>query len=81
MNLSLDIQASLRRLIAQPTLGLSRELEKQLADLGYRKMVFGGRINQKASIEAASEGDRGVAERLANAFDALLTPTLVDRAS
>jgi hypothetical protein len=40
-------------------------------------MVFGGRINQKASIEAASEGDRGAVERLANAFDAALTAARV----
>ncbi len=73
MNTSPDIQASLRLLIAQPSLALARQLEEQLANLGYRKMVFGGRINQKASIEAASEGDRGVVERLANAFDASLT--------
>jgi hypothetical protein len=38
----------------------------------FGKRVF-GRINQKASIEAASESDRGIAERLANAFDASLT--------
>jgi len=35
-------------------------------------VVF-GRINQKSSIEAASESDRGVTERLANAFDTSLT--------
>ena len=59
--------------MAAPSLDLARQLEQQLAGLGYRKMVFGGRINQKASIEAASEGDRGAVERLANAFDAALT--------
>lgn len=63
--------------MAAPSLDLARQLEQQLAGLGYRKMVFGGRINQKASIEAASEGDRGAVERLANAFDAALTAARV----
>ena len=67
-----NIQTILSQLMAAPSLDLARQLEQQLASLGYRKMVF-GRINQKASIEAASEGDRGVVERLANAFDASLT--------
>jgi hypothetical protein len=70
------IQAILSELMAAPSLDLARQLEQQLAGLGYRKMVF-GRINQKASIEAASEGDRGVVERLANAFDASLTAARV----
>ena len=72
MEIPKSIQTILGQLMATPSLDLARQLEQQLADLGYRKMVF-GRINQKASIEAASEGDRGVVERLANAFDASLT--------
>lgn len=71
------IQVILDQLIAAPSLALARQLEQELASLGYRKMVFGGRINQKASIEAASEGDRGAVERLANAFDASLTAARV----
>ncbi len=71
-----SIRAILSQLMAAPSLALARQLEQQLAGLGYRKMVF-GRINQKASIEAASEGDRGVVERLANAFDASLTAARV----
>lgn len=67
------IQVILSQLMAAPSLALARQLELELASHGYRKMVFGGRINQKASIEAASEGDRGAVERLANAFDASLT--------
>src|SRR5262245_14158109 len=68
-----SIQQILERIFAYPTLALARQLEDELTTLGYRKMVFGGRVNQKASIEAASEGDRGAVERLANAFDASLT--------
>src|SRR5207244_10479840 len=49
----------------------ARALENALTAV-FGKRVF-GRINQKASIEAASESDRGVAERLANALDASLT--------
>lgn len=62
---------ALRAVIGQPNLQNSRALETALArDFGKR--VF-GRINQKASIEAASESDRGITERLANAFDTSLT--------
>lgn len=68
-----SVQTILSQLMAAPSLDLARQLEQQLAGLGYRKEVFGGRINQKASIEAASEGDRGAVERLANAVDAALT--------
>lgn len=72
-----SIQAILNQLIAAPSLALARQLEQELAAFAYHKMVFGGRINQKASIEAASEGDRGAVERLANAFDASLTAARV----
>ena len=66
-----SIKAALRSVIANPLLKNSRELEGVLTPR-FDRRVF-GRINQKASIEAASESDRGVAERLANAFDASLT--------
>jgi hypothetical protein len=32
-----------------------------------------GRLNQKSSIDAAAESDRGITERIANAFDASVT--------
>lgn len=67
------IENILEKVFAYPTLALARQLEEELIRQGFRKMVFGGRVNQKASIEAASEGDRGVVECLANAFDASLT--------
>lgn len=77
MDTPLAIQSIFGSLIDQPSLRLARQLEQELFRFGYRKMVFGGRINQKASIEAASEGDRGIVERLANAFDASLTAARV----
>ncbi len=55
-----SIQTILSQLMVAPSLDLARQLEQQLAGLGYLKEIFGGRINQKASIEAASEGDRGL---------------------
>jgi hypothetical protein len=65
------VKIALRAAIVSPRLENARVLESVL--LGEcAKRVF-GRVNQKASIEAASESDRGVAERLANAFDASLT--------
>lgn len=70
------IQGILNQVMVAPSLALARQLEQKLVGHGYRKMVF-GRINQKASIEAASEGDRGAVERLANAFDASLTAARV----
>ena len=66
-----EIKEALHALIAQPSLQNARVLEGALVG-AFQKRVF-GRINQKASIEAASESDRGVTERLANAFDASLT--------
>jgi hypothetical protein len=39
---------------------------------GYQRKIF-GRFNQKSSIDAASESDRGMTERISNAFDASLT--------
>lgn len=66
-----EINTALHSLFANPQLEQARALEALLAKQ-FSKRVF-GRINQKASIEAASESDRGVTERLANAFDASLT--------
>ena len=64
--------AVLKALLGKPTLENSRALEKTLMDLGFKKKIL-GRLNLKSSIEAASESDCGIAERLANAFDASLT--------
>src|SRR3981081_342128 len=69
--LSNEINTALHSLFANPQLEQSRALEELLAKQ-FSKRVF-GRINQKASIEAASESDRGITERLANAFDTSLT--------
>ena len=71
MQLNAEIRDALRAAITQPLLENSRALENSLA-AAFGKRVF-GRINQKSSIEAASESDRGVTERLANAFDTSLT--------
>ncbi len=65
-------QTALGAALAQPTLSASRALEEVLRREGFENRVF-GRVNQKASLEANSESDRGIAERLANAFDASLT--------
>ncbi len=62
----------LRKTIAQPCLANSRELEAHLIAKGFQRKIF-GRFNQKSSIDAASESDRGITERLSNAFDASLT--------
>jgi hypothetical protein len=43
-----------------------------LREQNFERQIF-GRLNQKSSIEAASESDRGIVERLANAFDSSLT--------
>lgn len=77
MEIPNSVRTTLAKLMSTPSLDLARQLEQQLAGLGQRREVFGGRINQKASIEAASEGDRGVVERLTNAFDAALTASKV----
>jgi hypothetical protein len=69
--LGAEIKDALHALVAQPSLQNALVLEGALV-AAFQKRVF-GRINQKASIEAASESDRGVTERLANAFDASLT--------
>jgi hypothetical protein len=53
-------------------LAKARELEDSLKKAGFRSEVF-GRVNQRSSVEANSESDRGVVERLVNAFDASLT--------
>ena len=70
--LSPEIVARLKKAITNPCLTNSRALEGQLISEGYQRRVF-GRFNQKSSIDAASESDRGITERLSNAFDASLT--------
>jgi hypothetical protein len=62
----------LKELISTPGLAKARELEDSLKKSGFRSEVF-GRVNQRSSVEANSESDRGVVERLVNAFDASLT--------
>ncbi len=66
------IKDALTALLHGPSLSAARRLEQALRQSNYQRRVF-GRVNQKSSIEAASESDRGVTERLANAFDASLT--------
>ena len=67
-----EVREKLKSLIALPNLANARELEASLMRASYQRIVF-GRINQRSSVDANSESDRGVAERLANAFDATLT--------
>jgi len=52
-----DVKAALHRVLANPLLENTRALEAALNAV-FQKRIF-GRINQKASIEAASESDRG----------------------
>src|SRR5437773_9214117 len=66
-----EIKNALHAAITRPSLEHARALEATLTAT-FGKRVF-GRINQKSSIEAASESDRGITERLANAFDTSLT--------
>jgi hypothetical protein len=72
VKLSPETISILRKVIIEPCLKNSRELEEHLKAEGFQKKVF-GRLNQKSSIDAASESDRGITERLSNAFDASLT--------
>jgi hypothetical protein len=67
-----ELLTRLNATIKTPSLETSRSLEEALRAAGYRPVIF-GRHNQRASIEANAESDRGAAERLANAFDASLT--------
>src|SRR5438445_13567464 len=67
-----ELLVRLNDAIKAPSLYTARELERVLNAGGYSPRLF-GRHNQRASIEANAESDRGVAERLANAFDACLT--------
>lgn len=63
--------AALRKTIEDPCLDSARALEDAIRHAGAQSVVF-GRMNQKSSVEAASDSDRGATERLANAFDASL---------
>jgi hypothetical protein len=67
---------ALQRVIATPSLANARDLENILRQSGCSSTLF-GRMNQKSSIDAAAESDRGVVERIANAFDASLTAARV----
>jgi hypothetical protein len=67
-----DLLARLNATIKTPLLENSRSLEAALDAAGFRPVIF-GRHNQRASIEANAESDRGAAERLANGFDGSLT--------
>lgn len=62
----------LRQLIERPSLADARNLEFVLRENGFASRLF-GRLNQKSSIDAAAESDRGIVERIANSFDASLT--------
>jgi rod shape-determining protein MreB len=71
-NLSNEVKEALRSVFGEPSLNQARALEKILREQNFERQIF-GRLNQKSSIEAASESDRGIVERLANAFDSSLT--------
>ena len=66
-----NVTRVLNAVLAEPCLRTARDLEGVLQQEGYQKKVF-GRLNQKSSVEQLSESDRGIAERLANAYDASL---------
>lgn len=66
-----EVKQALKNLLTDPKLSSARRLEEVLNAQNYRKKLF-GRTNQIASIDAASESDRGITERLANSFDASL---------
>jgi hypothetical protein len=72
----LKVEDALRSVIGKPYLAVARQLEDILRASDIDRRVF-GRVNQKASLEANSESDRGIAERLANSFDASLTAARV----
>jgi len=67
-----EILSLLQAVVRTPSLSSSRALEKALNKAGHQRIVF-GRHNQQSSVQANSQSDRGMAERLANAFDATLT--------
>lgn len=71
MNPMQDVETALRDALQSPCLKTARSLLLRLRSTALRPTLL-GRQNQKASIEANSGSDRGVAERLANAFDATL---------
>ena len=72
MKMSPSIIKRLSRVIENPNLENARELESALRGENCKTKIF-SRLNQKASIEAAAESDRGITERISNAFDASLT--------
>ncbi len=66
------VTEALKFVIETPSLANARALEDALRQSRCKSRLF-GRMNQKSSIDAAAESDRGVTERIANAFDASLT--------
>jgi len=72
MSSSRLILGLLRQAVTAPSLATARELESALRTADLSSRLF-GRLNQKSSIDAAAESDRGIVERIANAFDASLT--------
>lgn len=66
------VLTALRQTIDDPKLANARALESVLRRVGTPAKVF-GRLNQKSSIDAAAESDRGITERIANALDASVT--------
>jgi len=72
MSSSRVILGLLRQAVTAPSLAKARDLELALRTAGLCSHHL-GRLNQKSSIDAAAESDRGIVERIANAFDASLT--------
>lgn len=64
-----SVVKSLCQVIENPCLARARKLEESLLGAGFGRKLL-GRVNQKSSIDAAGQSDRGIAERIANAFDA-----------
>ena len=54
-----NVLEALRATIDNPALATARALEANLRQAGASTRVF-GRLNQKSSIEAAAESDRGI---------------------
>ena len=73
--MSKDATKPLQTLLEKPLLANARALQDFLTNAGYKSQIF-GRANQISSVDAASESDRGITERLSNAFDASLTAAL-----
>jgi hypothetical protein len=75
--LNANVEQALKKLISKPLLASARELEAVLKDAGMSMQLL-GRANQKAAMDAVAVSDRGITERLANAFDASLTAARIN---